>query len=331
MKALTIVLTVVAVCLFGYSTAFSQDGWDDTGDQVILESIGDKVGIGTPAPAEKLTVGNGAILLMEKWDPQPWRELLIKNRAVAYSDDRPAILTGSGSAVKNSAFDYYGSLILAGRDIGNGGIYFLTGDGSGHQERMVIKPDGRIGIGSSNPQQNLSIADVRPSLSLVENGGDAGVMEFNEVTNQIRFQYRTQSGSVWEKNIMVLDGDDGNVGIGTININEGYKLSVGGSIRAEEIVVETGWADFVFEDDYELKPLSDLESFIRENKHLPEIPSAGEVEDNGVKLGDMQSKLLQKIEELTLYVIEQDKALKAIEKEHSEMKTKYEALVNSAN
>ena len=94
----------------------------------------------------------------------------------------------------------------------------------------------------------------------------------------------------------------GRVGIGTMNGD--HKLNVKGTIKAEEIIVDEVPADFVFEDDYELMSLSKLEQSIKQNKHLPGIPSAKEVEANGVSLGEMQTKLLQKIEELTLYVID---------------------------
>lgn len=100
----------------------------------------------------------------------------------------------------------------------------------------------------------------------------------------------------------------GNVGIGTDSPRN--KLDVAGTIRATEVKVETGWADFVFDKDYRLLSLEDVESHINEYKHLPDIPSEAEVKKNGVSLGEMQAKLLQKIEELTLYVISQDKTIK---------------------
>lgn len=97
-------------------------------------------------------------------------------------------------------------------------------------------------------------------------------------------------------------GNSGNIGIGTTNPT--YKLSVNGTIRAKEIIVDTGWSDFVFEDGYRLPPLSEVERFISKNRHLPEIPTEADVKEKGVTLGNISSKLLQKIEELTLYLIE---------------------------
>lgn len=99
----------------------------------------------------------------------------------------------------------------------------------------------------------------------------------------------------------------GNVGIGTASPSE--KLSVNGKIRAKEIKVETGWADFVFKPFYKLLSLSETEQFIKMNGHLPGIPSEKEVALNGINLGEMNAKLLEKIEELTLHLIEKDKKL----------------------
>jgi hypothetical protein len=94
---------------------------------------------------------------------------------------------------------------------------------------------------------------------------------------------------------------------------------VNGSVRANEIVVNTTGADFVFEDDYKLRPLNEVETFIKENNHLPEIPSAAEMTEEGMKVGELSKTLLQKVEELTLYMIE-------LKKENEELKSRLEAV-----
>ncbi len=104
----------------------------------------------------------------------------------------------------------------------------------------------------------------------------------------------------------------GNVGIGTDNPT--YKLSVLGNIRSNEVVVETGWADYVFNEKYVLKPLSEIEKFIQLNKHLPGIPSALEIQKNGLPVGETQKMMMEKIEELTLYIIQLNKRIEELEK-----------------
>jgi hypothetical protein len=111
----------------------------------------------------------------------------------------------------------------------------------------------------------------------------------------------------------------GNVGIGTTTPRE--KLSVNGNIRAREIKVETAnWPDYVFAKDYVLPSLKETEKHIQEKGHLPGIPSAEEVKSNGVDLGEMNAKLLKKIEELTLHLIEQNKMLQAQQTEINSLK-----------
>ncbi len=98
---------------------------------------------------------------------------------------------------------------------------------------------------------------------------------------------------------------NGYVGIGTTNPQ--YLLSVNGQIGAKDVIVTSaGWSDYVFQPGYRLRPLSEVNAYIRANHHLPDIPSEAEVRANGVSVSDMQAKLLAKIEELTLNIIQQD-------------------------
>ena len=107
----------------------------------------------------------------------------------------------------------------------------------------------------------------------------------------------------------------GNLGIGVTNPTR--KLEVNGTIRAKEVIVETTgiWADFVFDKNYKLASLAEVEEHINEQGHLPEIPSAAEVAENGINLSEMNVKLLQKVEELTLYIIAQNKDIQQLQKE----------------
>ena len=123
---------------------------------------------------------------------------------------------------------------------------------------------------------------------------------------------------------VIMTAGSGQVGIGVDNPE--YKLDVAGTvhansiiadgnIRASEIIVSTTGADFVFADNYQLRPLSEVKTFIQENKHLPEIKSAQEMQENGVGINELQTQLLQKIEELTLYILQQEERIKALEAE----------------
>ena len=109
------------------------------------------------------------------------------------------------------------------------------------------------------------------------------------------------------------------VGTGvTIPAGSTYKMAIGGGILTEKVRVATNgttfWADFVFDKNYKLRPLSEVESYIKTNNHLPEIPSTADVTKNGIDLAETQALLLQKVEELTLYMIEQNKKVERLER-----------------
>ena len=167
-------------------------------------------------------------------------------------------------------------------------------------------------------------------LGALSNGDELSIYRFNrrENVSDLRFNIGDDYGSGddrlvigttnWKDSkyyIHMVVGADGKVGIGAEIIGE-ERLAVNGSIRAKEIRVDNGaWADFVFNDHYKLTSLYDLEKYIKANRHLPEIPSNAEVEKNGVVLGEMNKLLLQKIEELTLHLINQQKQIDALQKQ----------------
>jgi len=113
----------------------------------------------------------------------------------------------------------------------------------------------------------------------------------------------------------------GNVGIGTTAVS-GARLSVEGIIRARRVLVNNTWADYVFETNYQLMPLVDLETYITTKKHLPNVPTAQDVEKNGVDLGEINKILVEKVEELTLYIISMNKRMVQLEAEMKQLKQK---------
>lgn len=124
---------------------------------------------------------------------------------------------------------------------------------------------------------------------------------------------------------MRLD-DNGNLGIGTTNTGS-YKLAVEGVIGARKIkITQASWADFVFDEDYELPSLTETAGYIKMYKHLPGVPDEAEVKREGVDIGEMNKVLLQKVEELTLYLIEMKRELEEQRKVVEEQRTRIEGL-----
>lgn len=154
------------------------------------------------------------------------------------------------------------------------------------------------------------VASTNGGLSLLLSGGS------HNAYNQRMLMYLSSNSAgssnvSWYRNstlLMHLDGNTGNLGIGT-TVTATHKLQVNGLIKANGPL---DWPDFVFEDDYELPTLEQVENDIARDSHLPGIPSAKEVREEGIDLTEMDAKLLQKIEELTLYLIEQNKEIKAL-------------------
>jgi hypothetical protein len=193
---------------------------------------------------------------------------------------------------------------------------------------------GSVGIGLSSPTSILDVAKsiTEPTISvrnLGSNGG-ASYRMYDQLSGaDWKFKVTGTGGFKIRDNAYALDviqveanssanviyiNAAGNVGIGTTAPSE--KLSINGNVKCKQVEVTlTGWSDFVFEKDYNLMPLADVDQYIREHNHLPGVPSATEVISNGNNLGEMDAILLKKIEELTLYVIE-------LKKENEELKAK---------
>ena len=134
-------------------------------------------------------------------------------------------------------------------------------------------------------------------MNLLISGADAGQYLHFGMTN---------SGWFWGKSPNAA-------GATGTNVNYALSLSTAGLLTAREIKVTlNGWSDFVFKEDYNLRTLEEVETFIAKNNHLPDVPSETEVIEDGINLGEMDAILLQKIEELTLYMIEMKKENEAL-------------------
>ena len=189
--------------------------------------------------------------------------------------------------------------------------------GSQQSEYVRIQVGGNVGIGTTTPPQQLSITGGIGFAN--QNAIDKklwsptdGVLRWttNNFAGSHAFEVSHQDATVyWHLDTTgssyYIGG--GNIGIGTTNPT--YPLSVNGTVRAKEVIVDTAWSDYVLDEGYKLAPLSEVERRIKIDKHLPGIPSAQEVAEHGISMGEMQAKLLAKIEELTLHQIEMQKTL----------------------
>jgi hypothetical protein len=205
---------------------------------------------------------------------------------------------------------------------------------------------GHVGIGTTTMPGKLTVKSdyyygPTPGGIVIQSGFNDNEMHLNCLGSYGTFAMHSASGIISGFNFIfgptngngnVVFKSDGNVGIGTSlgNNPNNYKLAVKGRVGAWEVQVEntsTAWADYVFAPEYKLMPLLDVEHFINTNRHLPEVPSADDVNKNGGhNLGEMDVILLKKVEELTLYMIEQNKQIQELKEENAAQKKEIELL-----
>jgi hypothetical protein len=172
----------------------------------------------------------------------------------------------------------------------------------------LAESGGNVGIGMTNPVELLNLGSSSTNatnlrLDNLSAGGHAWIMGTAGSANGAALpagSWYLYDASLATPRMTVLA--TGYVGIGTTNPQ--HLLHVAGTIGAEELIVSATGADYVFAPDHHLRPLTEVAAYIEQNHHLPDIPSAAEVKEKGVSVGDMESKLLAKIEELTLHMIE---------------------------
>jgi hypothetical protein len=195
----------------------------------------------------------------------------------------------------------------------------------GIAQTNTFPSSGNVGIGTTSPSAPLKIGAGTASLHYGSNGvlikfnsGDRALLELHSPDGANRLVFQSLSGGTYlgslDQKPLYLQSDGGNVGIGTTNPQA--KLAVNGDIFSKKVkVTQSGWPDYVFAPGYRLRPLSEVELFIKLKQHLPDVPSAATVEKEGIDLGDNQAVLLKKIEELTLYIIDLNKEVEGLKKE----------------
>jgi hypothetical protein len=205
-------------------------------------------------------------------------------------------------------------LALAGEWVANGSAIYYDA--------------GKVGIGTTSPVTKLAIASAVSGYTAMQTFDETGNNGVNSMGIDFRFggsagfpwgsgvrieakrpstsaafdlAFHTYGSSALAERMRITS--TGNVGIGTTNPQS--KLAVNGTITAREVkVTVTGWADYVFAEGYKLPSLNEVEAYIKENKHLPGVPTESAVKQDGLALSEIAALQMQKIEELTLYMIE---------------------------
>ena len=320
----------IGILAFG-TLAWAQTGWQTSGNNVYLN--GGNVGIGTSSPTTSLDV-NGVISV----GGQP--ALYNQGSGVTTLAKGPNArfdLTGAGGLTSVNPW-WRGYMFATADQITRAGVYQYPRTSFYHSYSQTTDPvdmyfnistgntelpfglnlqtanggrillqGGNVGIGITNPQKTLHVnGDIAQGSSTVYS-----TLHTDTTSGNLSLSVSGTSNAI---NVL----NSGYVGIGTTNPQQ--KLSVNGTIGTREVVVtNSGWSDYVFQPDYRLPPLKDVAAYIRENHHLPDIPTEAEVRGNGVGLGEMQTKLLAKIEELTLHMIRADERNARLEKENRDL------------
>ena len=288
------ILTLLSVVSFQFAVA----QWTTSGANIYYNT--GAIGIGTSTPTSLLDVRGGFIHVVNP----------------AGSGAYTFVARNGNPGVNESYFyhlmsaDYH---ILGSNENGSGTVknigFAFGGIDTQSDIKIAFKTNGAVAIGTTD--------DGGSRLTVAEgNGGEqirlkrgTGIVRFAQDENKDNLYLYNSTG-----NIYMSWRENGNVGIGT-DAPGTYKLAVEGKVGAREVVVtNSSWSDYVFKPDYKLRPLSEVQSFITANGHLPEVPSEKEVIANGQNLGEVNAILLKKIEELTLYLIEQQSEIDELKK-----------------
>jgi len=215
---------------------------------------------------------------------------------------------GVGTTTPNTKLDVNGNVLI---------------HGSGTYYNNVGAAELQVGYGLATPCTAGSV--TRFALQpYAHTGGPWNFISRDDAVNAfLDIKYGTTAG--------ITLRNDGNIGISTTNPDQ--KLTVKGKIHAEEVIVDLNVpvADYVFKPNYRLMSLPEVELFVKTNSHLPEVPSAPEISKNGLSMGEMQNKLLQKVEELTLYAIQQNKRIENQETDRKILEAKLAKQENQYN
>jgi hypothetical protein len=316
-------------------------------ERLLITNSGN-IGIGTLSPTSKLDVNtNGRVGLNVSGNTSAFVGSDINISRVSTTSS-----VGQGATMQFNDTGTASYNVIQGSS--DGLQIFNNYANSGWLERMRISGNGNVGIGTTNPQTKLDIngsgivglnvsgnsssflgADMNISRINTTTGvGRGATLQFNDTGSSSYNVIQGSEGGLqifnnyanagWVERMRVAG--NGNVGIGTTNPDA--KLAVKGTVHAEEVKVDlqVPGPDYVFEPTYQLPSLTEIETYIKANKHLPEVPSAKEMEANGINLSEMNMLLLKKVEELTLYMIEMKSEFEQLKSKNEFQDTKIKAL-----
>ncbi|MBT1710987.1 hypothetical protein KK062_22280 [Fulvivirgaceae bacterium PWU5] len=309
-------LLIVAMIVLNFA-GFAQTLYVPGGTGGIATTSTTNVGIGVASPTEKLSVqGNVTIPFSNWYGVSPSTSKFIYKGANV-SDYGLGWLYDSWNTSPSAYWSAYG------------GIKIFTAQ----LPRLVVSNGGNVGVGLEAPTQRLDVnGNVQVPIDNLFGFGLSDKFTYNGKNPgnySLSWVFDSWSGSptsylssygglkIFTSGLPRLAvHENGNVAIGTTD-SKGYKLAVAGKIVAEEVVVklQANWPDYVFDASYQVPSLSDVEAYIRVNRHLPGIPAAAEVQEKGIPVGDMSAALLKKVEELTLYMIEANKKIESLQRQ----------------
>jgi hypothetical protein len=303
---------------------YNGNGSTITNEALVISGTNGNIGMGTSNPGAKLDIFGGnatstnLILSANYLDRYRWRfNTLDRGNAIDLDftasdnlDAQEQVLKLSRSNSGRPEFQLYNNVIVAN--------------------------DGNVGVGTPAPSAKLDVngdaifdfASYNHSSVRFGHDGNDRIIADNS-PNKIYgggywFRVHNETAGAGKYIDVMALSEAGNVGIGTTNPDA--KLTVNGDIHTKEVKIDLSGAfavpDYVFANDYKLKTLSEVDQYVKANSHLPEIPSAKEMAQNGMLVSEMNLSLLKKIEELTLYAIEQQKKLEAMSERLSKLEKK---------
>lgn len=281
------------------TTPFSVFG--NSPDYSLVVGSGGKIGIGTVIPGAPLHLyGSATSDAYAGMGPSP-------ASGPAFNFGYGGGSFGRGSAFLNASPD-------ASATAPNPSLRFLTAN----VQRMIVTNTGNVGIGTTNPGATLHVGSGE--VRFPPGAGAAGFTHFNLVSD----------GKNYIRGTTLIADNGGSVGIGTtspsskLHVNGGDIRVSGGAFIDDGVTLNA--PDYVFEPSYSLMPLGELREFVAREKHLPNVPAAADIKKDGLNLSQFQMRLLEKIEELALYTLQQEEGLQSLRDENRELKARLEAL-----